>query len=639
MRLFDYRQSSEADKNQWLNTFKITTGLKYFGGKSQIGKDLMHRICNMAERMDMDGKRANIFIDGFTGGGKIGLSIPEGWFDNIVMNDLNYGIVSYYKCCKDYPKELFKMIKLLGSIMNKDIYNFCAFHRSNNGIVSEKRDAKELIYLIEKNLNNGKKVDDDSEYLTKEEKENELKGIEELIENKTKKQRKRYKIAVENINNLSDEKVEELVSGAMTYWVTQLEFIGMTDPYEVSYVANSKDNMTFNASGENEKERINRAIIHANKQIRKVHDKLNDNNIIIENLDYRELIKKYNGKPYYDIFMMSPEYYEYKIKDALKNLASIQSEESCGYLCEEEEDGIALILEYFEKNIISCEAQEFFNELLESLENNMGVTIEEIVESVQKVMCHYYEVLTDDIKMVISYENHKNSHLHQNEILANQNKLWYFDPPYHPATLYAGMEAPYEDKFSWGMANEMVKILHNDDTDTYGELEYFIKSDYDPKMQYNLYSKQLADAEDKFKRRLLDKKELENDPDIIELKRRIDNDEDISKKEMNDVISKAEDGGNLKKQLISLMTYIIRMKRQVSFAEAAYHDFDVLEENTERTDDEGKVIPANKINPVYYKLKLGEYSKGVAEDTVGSTKGVEYVWCRGNYLPEDDNLI
>lgn len=639
MRLFDYRQSSEADKNQWLNTFKITTGLKYFGGKSQIGKDLMHRICNMAERMDMDGKRANIFIDGFTGGGKIGLSIPEGWFDTIVMNDLNYGIVSYYKCCKDYPKELFKMIKLLGSIMNKDIYNFCAFHRSNNGIVSEKRDAKELINLIEKNLNNGKKIDDDSEYLTKEEKENELKGIEELIENKTKKQRKRYKIAVENINNLSDEKVEELVSGAMTYWVTQLEFIGMTDPYEVSYVANSKDNMTFNASGENEKDRINRAIIHANKQIRKVHDKLNDNNIIIENLDYRELIKKYNGKPYYDIFMMSPEYYEYKIKDALKNLALIQNEESCVYLCEEEEDGITLILEHFEKNIISCEAQAFFNKLLESLENNMGVTIEEIVESVQEVMCHYYEVLTDDKKMVISYENHKNSHLYQNEILANQNKLWYFDPPYHPATLYAGMEAPYEDKFSWGMANEMVKILHNDDTDTYGELEYFIKSDYDPKMQYNLYSKQLADAEDKFKRRLLDKKELENDPDIIELKRRIDNDEDISKKEMNDVISKAEDGGNFKKQLISLMTYIIRMKRQVSFAEAAYHDFDMLEENTERTDEEGKVIPANKINPVYYKLKLGEYDKGIREDTVGSTKGVEYVWCRGNYLPEDDNLI
>ena len=118
------------------------------------------------------------------------------------------------------------------------------------------------------------------------------------------------------------------------------------------------------------------------------------------------------------------------------------------------------------------------------------------------------------------------------------------------------------------------------------------------------------------------------------------NEDDLLKEdEIKRRIKNSDSEGDVKKNLISILIYMIRMKKQVSFAEAAYHDFDVLEENTERTDDEGKVIPANKINPVYYKLKLGEYSKGVAEDTVGSTNGVEYVWCRGNYLPEDDNLI
>ena len=104
-------------------------------------------------------------------------------------------------------------------------------------------------------------------------------------------------------------------------------------------------------------------------------------------------------------------------------------------------------------------------------------------------------------------------------------------------------------------------------------------------------------------------------------------------------ILKSKMGTKDKMQVMRSLPYIARMNQQISYVKAAYHDFDVLEENTERTDEEGKVIPANKINPVYYKLKLGEYDKGIREDSVGSTKGVEYVWCRGNYLPEDDNLI
>ena len=42
----------------------------------------------MAVIMKQADKKADIFIDAFTGGGKMGLSIPKGWFDTIVINDL-----------------------------------------------------------------------------------------------------------------------------------------------------------------------------------------------------------------------------------------------------------------------------------------------------------------------------------------------------------------------------------------------------------------------------------------------------------------------------------------------------------------------------------------------------------------------
>ena len=101
MRIIDYYMSSDKDKEAWLDSFSITSGLRYFGGKSVIGKYLMNQICNMACRMTENGKKPHIFIDAFAGGGKIALSIPEGWFDMIVLNDLNYGVYSFFKSCNN----------------------------------------------------------------------------------------------------------------------------------------------------------------------------------------------------------------------------------------------------------------------------------------------------------------------------------------------------------------------------------------------------------------------------------------------------------------------------------------------------------------------------------------------------------
>lgn len=51
MNLIDYEISSEQEKTQWMNSFKITSELRYFGGKSIIGKYLINRLLNMAVKM------------------------------------------------------------------------------------------------------------------------------------------------------------------------------------------------------------------------------------------------------------------------------------------------------------------------------------------------------------------------------------------------------------------------------------------------------------------------------------------------------------------------------------------------------------------------------------------------------------
>ena len=65
-----------------------------------------------------------------------------------------------------------------------------------------------------------------------------------------------------------------------------------------------------------------------------------------------------------------------------------------------------------------------------------------------------------------------------------KNKLWYFDSPYHPATLSVGKNAPYMMVFPIKMVYEMIGILHNDKIDELREIKYFIKSDYNPQYRY-----------------------------------------------------------------------------------------------------------------------------------------------------------
>ena len=121
MRFYDYKFALEADKLQWVSSIQMTTGLNYFGGKAKIGQYLFNQIFNLIVEMDKQGERPKIFLDCFTGGGKVGLSIP--WFDDddsiIVMNDYNWGIYNFYNYCKNDYAALIKMIDKIGLIMSE----------------------------------------------------------------------------------------------------------------------------------------------------------------------------------------------------------------------------------------------------------------------------------------------------------------------------------------------------------------------------------------------------------------------------------------------------------------------------------------------------------------------------------------
>ena len=337
MILEDYENSTPDERLKWLDSMKMTVGLNYFGGKSQIGKYINNHICNMAVKMKNDNRRADIFIDAFTGGGKIALSVPYGWYDTIVMNDLNYGVYSFYKYCKDDYVALIKMIDKLSEVICKDTFHLFAYLR-----------------------NFGK----DSIAYTDPVTDEDVKTPEGYV-------------------------VNDLVAAAMTYWVTASSYNGISDPikanYALGYKADKFDKLTqvqvkqgiikdLPIDKEIEEKEIKRKIKMAHKRIPELHRLIHRKNIKIDNLDYRELIKKYNGLPY-------------------KTL-----------------DG----------------------------------------------------------------EPHE-----PEEQYKNKNKLWYFDPPYHPYTLAGGKDAPYNDTFTVAMSEEMVDILAGKKEKEYGALEYFIKSDYD----------------------------------------------------------------------------------------------------------------------------------------------------------------
>lgn len=323
MRLANYEFAETLDKKEWLNSMQMKVGLNYFGGKSVIGKYIFNNIFNLSVEMKRQGRKPDIFIDAFTGGGKMGLSVPYGWYDTIVMNDINYGVYSYYKYCQGDYIALIYMIEKIGELMSRDLFHVAAYLR-NFGI-------------------NVDKWEDGKDFVTE------------------------------------DEVLDPLVAAALTYWVTAGAFNGMTAPDSTAY------NLTRRVKeGEKEEqddkkleqENIKKVINRAYKNIPKIHEQLNKQHYIIENLDYRELVKKYNGLEYVDL--------------------------------------------------------------------------------------------------------QKNKHEARKEF-EKKNILWYFDPPYHPVCLHGGKDAPYADSFTEDLSNEMTDILHGDREEEFGKLEYFIKSDYDPK--------------------------------------------------------------------------------------------------------------------------------------------------------------
>lgn len=108
----EYINASERERQLWVDTLPIEVGMQYFGGKSgPLGRKLLKAVCDMQAYCITKGKRKKIYVDAFCGGGKMGLSVPEGWFDEIYMNDLDYGVYSYYHVCKDRPDKLKKIVE------------------------------------------------------------------------------------------------------------------------------------------------------------------------------------------------------------------------------------------------------------------------------------------------------------------------------------------------------------------------------------------------------------------------------------------------------------------------------------------------------------------------------------------------
>lgn len=489
MRLNDYRMSSEHDKRKWLEDYKIMSGLPYFGGKAFIGKYLINRICNMAVQMDIDGRKPDIFIDVFGGGGKMALSIPEGWFDTIVLNDINYGITSFFRCCKECPDELIALIEKLGAVMDKDLFHILAFIRSNDGHRILEDEYASVV------------VDEDSD--------------EETIERETRYSR--YK------ELLFNDEIDPLLSAAATFWVTKLDFMGITEPLRVTYNASIKDNKSDKIGKQNEKEKIANAIKFARKHIPEICQRMRRNNIIVERLDFGELVKKYNGKQF--------------------------------------------------------------------------VTID-----------------------------HKDS---ITEEFVGKNILWYMDSPYHPSTLNNGEEAPYEDTFDIELVSKMTEIIHNDKVEDYGEIDYFIKSDYDPKDT-------LGFAVEMIERYTAEKQKLELEGVSVGDK--------VEDKERGSITLTVK-----AKRLKTINDYLATLEKQkknITTPQKFYgkdlmpfHHFDCIEDNSEYI--EGGVKPLEQ--RVYFKECLGEFIKSTTNKITGEVVvGKEYIWFKGmksSYVEKADEDI
>ena len=300
---------------------------------------------------------------------------------------------------------------------------------------------------------------------------------------------------------LFDNRIDPLLSAAATFWVTKLDFMGITDPLKVSYNASIADNQENMIGGQKEKEKIENAVKFAKKHIPEICRRMRKNNIIVERLDFAELIKKYNGKPYKTV-----------------------------------DDKEMLPEDYFAKN-----------------------------------------------------------------------KLWYLDSPYHPSTLNNGADAPYEDTFPIEYVSKMTEIIHNDKADEYGELEYLIKSDYDPKETFRF-------AVAMTERYSLEKEKVEAE---------------ISSGTKKGLDEKAE-------RLKIIVDYLEVLDKQINLISKKqlflgdeiipFHHFDCLEDNSEYAN--GGIKPEEE--RVYFKRCLGEFPKGVTNKITGEKVfGKEYIWFKG----------
>ena len=273
MRLTDYVYASSEMKKRYFDTLTTQVGLRYFGGKSRIGKFIINRIFEMQAYRYISEKHepAKVFVDCFTGGGKIALTIPTGWFDTIVINDINYGVYSYYMCCRDNPLALIDMIERLGKIMSKDMFKLFAYVRSTPG----------------KNL---PKV---------------LEGLEiDIKDSKT-------------VN------ADMLLSAAMTYWVTASSWEGETDPEHIFYA--------LDTDKKDEKQEIEKRIKSARKRIMQINAKMMRQNFIIENMDYVDLIAKYKNPEESVIWYMDPPYHEATLNKSNENTTAKSKDKAAPY--------------------------------------------------------------------------------------------------------------------------------------------------------------------------------------------------------------------------------------------------------------------------------------------------------------------
>ena len=227
----DYKKLSTEEKVLLFDEHHYGYGevVKYFGGKAAFRSVLMRTIVNVASNAydntanESENAKKPIFIDAFTGGGKIALCAPKGLFSQIVMNDLDSSMYTLYRVIQsgDYKK----LIGVIGDVCK----------------------------VAENNLMRGLN-----------------KSIVPVYE-----QAYQHKLVGQAgyISNM------DILIAAVRFVTIYGSMLGTTSEDD-SYTMASYSDIYRSAC---------RVIPNIHTQIQ---------NIIIENLDYRQLIAKYNGLPY-----------------------------------------------------------------------------------------------------------------------------------------------------------------------------------------------------------------------------------------------------------------------------------------------------------------------------------------------------